>query len=148
MISWYCWGSIGLVVMMLPLQNYVWLLSINLMEVLICLRLRKIFSRVPTYQGLILAIYLWTLNTTERQDKPIYTYKNISFYIYSLSTYIQIVLKEIIHKRVPTRVSRMRHKVNFWVEFNKLEFSLPYFLPIAGGRIMRFIPFPRVSMLP
>ena len=27
------------------------------------------------------------------------------------------------------------------------EPSLPYYLPIAGGRIIRFIPFPRVLVL-
>ena len=27
------------------------------------------------------------------------------------------------------------------------EFSLPYYLPIAGGRIIGFIPFPRVLVL-
>ena len=27
------------------------------------------------------------------------------------------------------------------------EFSLPYYLPIAGGRLIGFIPFPRVLVL-
>ena len=42
----------------------------------------------------------------------------------------------------PLRSGRIRHKVNF-VE----KHSLSYYLPIAGERIIRFIPFPRVLVL-
>ena len=54
----------------------------------------------------------------------------------------------------PLRSGRIWHKVNFFkAEFNRFEFrvffllSLPYYLPIAGGRIIGFIPFPRVLVL-
>ena len=63
----------------------------------------------------------------------------------------------------PLRSGRIWHKVNFLVEFNRFEFrvfllldqlptkaeepSLSYYLPIAGGRIIGFIPFPRVLVL-
>ena len=62
----------------------------------------------------------------------------------------------------PLCMNRKQHKVNYWTEFNRFEFrillllgcftkvkelSLPYYLPIAGGRITRFTPFPRVLVL-
>ena len=58
----------------------------------------------------------------------------------------------------PLRSGRIWHKVNFYAEFNRFEFrvfllleaeepSLPYYLPIAGGRIIGFIPFPRILVL-
>ena len=64
----------------------------------------------------------------------------------------------------PLRSGRIWHKVNFlkrsltglnsefsFSETSCLtkaeELSLPYYLPIAGGRIIGFIPFPRVLVL-
>ena len=63
----------------------------------------------------------------------------------------------------PLCTGRMWHKVNFYVEFNRFEFrvflllngcltkekepSLPYYLPIAEGRITGFMPFPRLLVL-
>ena len=57
----------------------------------------------------------------------------------------------------------MRDKINFQAEFKRFKFrvflpqdwlhtkvkerSLPYYLPIAGGRIVEFIPFPRGLVL-
>ena len=32
-------------------------------------------------------------------------------------------------------------------QIKALEICLPYYLPIAGGRIVRFIPFPKVLVL-
>ena len=67
------------------------------------------------------------------------------------------------HIYQPLRSGRIWHKVNFKAEFNRFDFrvfllldwlpsqgwrtSLPYYLPIAGGRIIGFIPFPRVLVL-
>ena len=57
---------------------------------------------------------------------------------------------------------RIWHKVNFYAEFNRFEFRVflllvasprlknlvcPTILPIAGGRIIGFIPFPMVLVL-
>ena len=58
----------------------------------------------------------------------------------------------------PLRSGRIWHKVNFQAEFNRFEFrvvlltkaeepSLSYYLSIAGGRTIGFIPFPRVLVL-
>ena len=63
----------------------------------------------------------------------------------------------------PFRMIQVQHKVIFNAEFNRFEFSafllldqlqimvkkssLPYYLPIAGGRILGFIPFLRVLVL-
>ena len=66
----------------------------------------------------------------------------------------------IIKFTQPLRSGRIWHRVNFlsgvqqvWIQsFPRLlgkaeEHSLPYYLPIAGGRIIGFIPFPRVLVL-
>ena len=66
----------------------------------------------------------------------------------------------LYHIYQPLRSGRIWHKVNFYAVFNRFESefsfsltscltnaeepSLPYYLPIAGGRIIGFIPFPRV----
>ena len=57
----------------------------------------------------------------------------------------------------PTPTSRMRLKVNFKTNYNRLEFgvfllldrlpSLPNYLLISEGRIAGFIPFPRVLVI-
>ena len=56
----------------------------------------------------------------------------------------------------PLCTGKRWHKINFWEEFNSFEFSfpsptekpsLPYYLPIAGGRIIEFIPFPKLLAL-
>ena len=66
-----------------------------------------------------------------------------------------------IHIYQPLHSGRIWHEVNFKAEFNRFEFrvfpyprlvaftkaeepSLSYYLPIAGGGIIGFIPFPRV----
>ena len=67
------------------------------------------------------------------------------------------------HIYQPLRSGRIWHKVNFKAEFNSLnsefsfsltscltkaeEPSLSYYLPIVGGRVIGFIPFPRVLVL-
>ena len=68
------------------------------------------------------------------------------------------------HIYQPLRLGRIWHKVNFFkrsltglnseFSFSKTscltkaeEPSLPYYLPITGGRIFGFIPFPRVLVL-
>ena len=64
------------------------------------------------------------------------------------------------HIYQPLRSGKIWHKVNFKQSLTGLnsefsfsqtgchskikELSLPYYLPIAGGRIIGFIPFPRV----
>ena len=62
------------------------------------------------------------------------------------------------HIYQPLLSGRIWHKVSFYAEFNRFEFrlvaspraeepSLLYYLPIAGGRIIGFIPFPKVLVL-
>ena len=74
------------------------------------------------------------------------------FFIYSFYVFTQ-----------PLRTSWMWHKIKFLTEFNRseirdfllldqlpyegLKISLPYYLSIAGGRIIELIPFPRVLVL-
>ena len=68
-----------------------------------------------------------------------------------------------IHIYQPLRSGMIWHKVNFKVELNRFEFrvfllldccltkaeepSVPYNLPITGGRIIGFIPFPMLLVL-
>ena len=73
-------------------------------------------------------------------------------------------MKFFIHIYQPLRSGWIWHKVNFWAKFNRFwiqsfpsprlvvsirleEPSLPYYLPMAGGRIIGFIHFPRVLVL-
>ena len=72
--------------------------------------------------------------------------------------YFHISHSSKYHIYQPLRLGRIWHKVNFLVEFNRFEFSFPSpwlvasprlknlvcptILPITGGRIIGFIPFP------
>ena len=74
---------------------------------------------------------------------------------------IIIIIIVIIYQ--PLRLGRLWHKVNYYRSLTVLnsefsfsytscltkaeEHSLPYYLPIAGGRVIGFIPFPRVLVL-
>ena len=72
---------------------------------------------------------------------------------------IFIAQNGIIHIYQPLRSVRIWHKVSFWAEFSRSEFRVflllldsprlknPSALPGAGGRIIGFIPFPRVLVL-
>ena len=60
----------------------------------------KVFTQVFILQGPILAlVYPWYTNN-EHNDKLIYIYKNISYFIDTL--YISVVLKERTQKCLPT----------------------------------------------
>ena len=74
-----------------------------------------------------------------------------------------ILIQNLYHIYQPLSSDRIWHKVNFLAEFNRFEFrvfllldelphegwrnSLPYYSPIAGGKIIGFIPFRRVLVL-
>ena len=97
---------------------------------------------------------------------PILPGCNLFYFLnWSDEVLLKIILEFLIHIHIyqPLHLGRIWHKVNFLVEFNKFEFrlfllldnlphqerwtSLPYYLPIAGRRIIGSISFPRVFVL-
>ena len=91
----------------------------------------------------------------------------IRLVLFSLPTLFILINSQqfpVYHIYQLLRSGRIWHKVNFYAEFNRFEFrvfpsprllaspwqkkpNLPYYLPIPGGRIIGFIPFPTVLVL-
>ena len=79
---------------------------------------------------------LWKSDLTNKMKRSFFQAAVVSILLYGCTTW---TLKNQLEKKIDGNYTRMLRTI--------LNPSLPYYFPIAGGRIIGFIPFPRVLVL-
>ena len=121
--------------------------------------MKYLLSLIPNFHHLNLISFLEPIYKNTSNNTAYKVNRQHSYHIQFLGA-VNMLRILYIYIYQPLCINRMWRKGFFSVEFNRLEFwvfllkdglayepSLPSYLPLAGRRIVRFMPFPRVLTL-